>query len=147
MNYDRILIQYRSGVFNHFGIDWHCFPDHIMMEGVACVMWRDQEYTSSFDISVPVPGGLYDLIDSYGLEYCDSVLTGDNGDRFSVLICKDGLSKKITGSSLNIPTEQIIMKMVTLSPDKFQAVAWRVFGMKDEDIPQFPLVERNTSIN
>lgn len=146
MNYERILVHYRSGDTDHFDIDWHCFPDHIMMEGIASLKWKDQEYTSVFDISMPVPDSLYEIIDSYGLEYCDDVLPGSNGDQFSVRIRTDEYSKNISGSVLNIPTEQIVMKVASLSPDKFQAVAWRVFGLRDEDIPQYPLTEKHSVV-
>ena len=146
MNYERILVHYRSGDTDHFDVDCHCVSDHIMMEGIASLKWKDQEYTSVFDISMPVPDSLYEIIDSYGLEYCDDVLPGSNGDQFSVRIRTDEYSKNISGSVLNIPTEQIVMKVASLSPDKFQAVAWRVFGLRDEDIPQYPLTEKHSVV-
>lgn len=100
-----------------------------------------RQYANGFDKIISAPIELYKRLDAFHMERCPDNLDADHDAKIYVEITIDAeeYAKCISGSYLNISAEQLVMEMIANTPDDFQAIAWRVFGLDDGEIPQFPL--------
>ena len=90
MNYHRIMLRYNNGN-NNFAIDWHCFPTHIITEGVSGYKRNGRSCGKGFNGNIPSPIELYKKLDSFHMESCPDTLNTDGGHsiNYDITIQKD----------------------------------------------------------
>ena len=117
-------------------IDWHCFIDRILAEGLYRIMVEGNEKSGGFNAYIiDDPTEIYERFNDLGILNTDkeSVQCENAEMKYTLTIDMDNEKKIISGNTFIIPVEVLVSKMIINSPDEFQKVAKRVvLGFEDE---------------